>query len=88
MAIENNDFPQRLLDDYYGKPGSQRRSLYEKVYAGYPSNAMARILDAIHTHAEMANDQNPDQRVYREKDVVDLLQKLGFPAEWRDGVPL
>ncbi|MEO6302528.1 MAG: hypothetical protein ABIP51_05090 [Bacteroidia bacterium] len=32
----------------------------------------------IHTHAEIVFDQNPNQIVYREKDIIELLKELGF----------
>jgi hypothetical protein len=86
--VKQDRLLHQLLDAYYGESGSEARKTFEKVYSGIPSNTMARILDAIHTHAEIANHQNPEQRVYREKDVVELLAKLGFTVDWKDGIPL
>ena len=46
-------------------------------------NAIADKLFKIHTHAELAYNQDPDQIVYREKDVVNLLVSLGHePPVW------
>ncbi|MEP6949251.1 MAG: hypothetical protein ABI863_08260 [Ginsengibacter sp.] len=37
---------------------------------------LSELLTAIHAHAEIANEENTDQIVYREKDVIELLNKL------------
>lgn len=34
------------------------------------------LLSAIHTHAEIANEESTDQIVYRERDVIELLKKI------------
>lgn len=39
-------------------------------------NKLCELLVAIHTHAEIANEEDTDQIVYREKDIIELLQKL------------
>lgn len=45
---------------------------------------IAEMLFKRHTHAEMiALDNNPDQIVYREKEVISLLKELGYPEpDW------
>lgn len=43
-------------------------------------NIIAEKLFKIHTHADIANDQNPSQIVYREADVIALLIELGHEA--------
>jgi hypothetical protein len=40
---------------------------------------VAERLFELHTHAEIVNDQEPGQIVYREKDVISLLKYLGLP---------
>lgn len=37
------------------------------------------LLFGIHSHAEIENDIDPEQIVYREEDIIKLLKKLGFP---------
>ncbi len=37
---------------------------------------LSDLLIGFHTHAELANESDPGQIVYLEKDVVDLLLKL------------
>lgn len=50
-------------------------------------NNTAKRLFAIHTHAHIAEQQNPDQIVYREKDVIALLQSYGIePPVWDEKV--
>lgn len=44
------------------------------------SLGLAEKLFKIHTHAELCNMSNPDQIVYKEADILALLQELGFPA--------
>ena len=34
------------------------------------------LLMGIHTHAEIANENDPEQIVYLEKDIIQLLLKL------------
>ncbi len=40
---------------------------------------LAEELFKIHTHAELVNDQDSGQIVYKEKDIINLLIKLGYP---------
>jgi hypothetical protein len=88
QIVQQERMMKKLLDLYYGEPGSEQRQTYERAYKDFASNSMARVLDAIHTHAEIAHDQNAEQRVYREKDIVELLDRLGYPVDWKDGLPL
>jgi len=37
---------------------------------------LSTLLSAIHTHAEIANEENTDQIVYRERDIIELLKKI------------
>lgn len=40
---------------------------------------LAGWLFNIHEHAEGLFEENPEQIVYREKDIIELLKKLGYP---------
>ena len=42
----------------------------------FKKSKLSILLIAIHTHAEIANEENTDQIVYREKDIIELLKKL------------
>lgn len=37
---------------------------------------LSELLTSIHTHAELASEENPEQIVYLEKDIIELLEKL------------
>ena len=37
---------------------------------------LSELLTSIHTHAEIANEENTDQIVYREKDLIQILIHL------------
>lgn len=37
---------------------------------------LSELLITIHTHAELANESDPEQIVYLEKDIVQLLLKV------------
>ena len=41
-------------------------------------NRIAKLLFNRHTHAEIAHSQNPEQIVYTEESVIDILRILGF----------
>lgn len=43
-------------------------------------NAIAERLFEIHTHAEIVYEENPDQIVYKEQDIINLLVSLGHEA--------
>lgn len=49
-----------------------------KVKADINPALLGRMLFEIHTHAEIVYDSDPDEIVYREKDVIRLLKTLGF----------
>ena len=57
-----------------------RQNGNRSVFDAMPGNKIARILNLIHSHAEIVYDQNPDQIVYRKDDVIALLIALGAPA--------
>lgn len=40
---------------------------------------LGAILFELHTHAELVFYENPDQIVYKEEDIVFLLERLGHP---------
>lgn len=42
---------------------------------------LSLALYRIQTHAEIANDIDPNQIVYRHKDIVSLLKKLGYEVD-------
>lgn len=41
-------------------------------------NKTARLLSKYHTHAELANLENPEQRVYKEADVIAILKTFNI----------
>lgn len=46
---------------------------------------LAKRLFAIHHHAETVFIENPDQIVYKESELIELLQQLGFPVpDWEE----
>jgi len=46
---------------------------------------LGRKLFAIHSHAEIENEENPNKIVYTEEDILQLLRELGFPeVEWEE----
>ncbi len=49
-------------------------------------NRTAELMFAAHTHAEIVYEQNPDQIVYREQDVINILKAFNIPAPIFDGV--
>lgn len=44
-------------------------------------NQIGQKLFAIHTHADMVFSQDPEQIVYRHKDIMELLKSLGFDVD-------
>lgn len=57
----------------------EERKGNKAVFDKMKGNTIAKILCLLHTHAEIVNDQDPDQKVYREEDVIKLLIALGAP---------
>ena len=47
-----------------------------RIDIGYTdeNNELEKLLFERHTHAEIANDHEPDQIVYTEKDVLDIIE--------------
>lgn len=44
---------------------------------------LAAKLFAIHSHADIEAQANPEQAVYRESDIIALLKELGYPEpDW------
>jgi hypothetical protein len=41
-----------------------------------PNQYIEEQLSKIHSHAEIVNDENPDEVVYREADILKLLKKI------------
>lgn len=87
-AIFPESTVSNLLDHYQGAPGTERRQKMDAVFDPLPGNKMSRVLNTLHTHAEIVYGQNPDQIVYREADIVELLGRMGFPVEYNDGIKI
>lgn len=70
---------EKLLKKYCGK--YHKNNI--KAYEDFPEiNTMAKILNRFHTHAEIVNDQDPEQIVFRQEDIIRLLTDLGFKPSW------
>lgn len=41
-----------------------------------PNQYIEEQLSKIHSHAEIVNDENPDEVVYREADILNLFKKI------------
>jgi hypothetical protein len=63
------------------KTGQAKKVGYGKyeIFKRSRSNELGRKLFSIHTHAEIVYDHDPNQVVYREKDIIALLKEYGFP---------
>lgn len=73
---------EELLDFYFGPKGSELRESDEIVRRNYPSRtAMGSVLFKIHTHGELCK---PDEIVYEEKEIIKLLEFLGYPVKFGD----
>jgi len=71
-----------LMDHYFGPIGSDRRTWEEDTLKKYPSRTrMGSILFQIHHHGDNCTD---DEIVYKEKDVIHLLEQLGFSVKFGD----
>lgn len=78
---------QKVIDAYF-PPGTDQREHYDRWVIEYPGRLPLNwILFQIHTHAEIAYDIDPEQIVYREKDILKLLKILGFETDWDDRKP-
>jgi len=70
----------RLMDFYFGPRGAPKRDVEERLLNQYPGRTMmGGILYRIHTHADACNG---DALVYKEKDVIKLVELLGFDVKF------
>jgi len=70
----------RLMEHYFGPIGSDRRNLEEMTLKKYSGRTrMGSILFQIHHHGDNCTD---DEIVYKEKDVILLLEQLGFSVKF------
>lgn len=77
------DSPDKPINVTSAYPADIVEGLEVPIEKEITGENVARELFIIHTHAEEANEQNPDEIVYRERDLLPVLQKFGLPEpDW------
>lgn len=73
---------KELLDECIGPLGTRMRDMAEQHMLEYSGRTpMACVLFQQHTHA---GECDPDEIVYREKDIIRILEFLGYPVKFGD----
>lgn len=76
------DSPDKWINASSAYPADIVKDLVVPV-SGLSREDMAHELFAIHSHAQLVYEENPEQIVYKETDVIALLERLGFPTpDW------
>lgn len=71
---------EELLSHFVGAEGTENRAYAEQVMKLYPNyTPVGLVLFYMHTHGEICD---PDEIVYKEADVVRLLDFLGYEVKF------
>lgn len=71
-----------ILDEFVGKENTKRRRSADQTILEYPGRtAMGEVLFHLHTHGELCD---PEEIVYREADIIRLLEFLGYSVKFGD----
>jgi len=71
-----------LMDAFIGEKATQLRQMADESLQEYPGRtAMGCILFQLHHHGDNCTE---DEIVYKEKDVIRLLEFLGYPVKFGD----
>jgi len=71
-----------ILDEFVGKEKTKRRRSADQTIIDNPGRTvMGEVLFQFHTHGELCD---PEEIVYREADMIRLLEFLGYEVKFGD----